>query len=250
MSNIKYPGIVRAARARGEATKDLAEQLFLEIPPRRGRPPAGAPNLETQLREAAEEILRETGEDYNWETLKNHRKVAAWVFEGNGDVNVPISWADASWTAHVEAYQKGIPWAEFVAGKRTKRAVREQAGASTGDVPAAARAINAQHSEAEKLVEGMTITARVALQRALEEAEADPGTERMMRRMKSEKDAWEAGADRGEARGGEHEVKAMLEVQWLHDNGHRDGVQRVVAFGQGLLDLEQIQDLTPEMFHE
>jgi hypothetical protein len=167
MSTIKYPGVVQAARNIGTEKKNLAEALYLEIPPRRGRPPKGEPNLEDQLKEAAREILAETGESYEVLTLKEYRQVAAWVAEGNGMASHSITWADASWTAHYEAFRKRMPWAEFVAGKRTKRAVREQAGASTGDVPAAARAINQRPDEAVKLVEGMTPAARRAVRLAL-----------------------------------------------------------------------------------
>lgn len=259
MTTIKYPGIVRAARVRGDASKDLAEALYLEIPPRgRGRRPAGEATDPEKFAEAAAEILAETGESYAPETLRIYRNIAAWA-TANSNVHVRIPWADASWTAHREAYEKGISWAEFVAGKRTKRAVREQAGASTGDVPAAARAINQQLSEAAKLVDGMTTEAQKALLKALDDAdakarglatEADPGTERLMRRMDNERDAWDESANHGAARGGEHEVLATLEIQWLHEYGHQASLRRLLNLILGLLDLEQADELTPEMFNE
>jgi hypothetical protein len=260
VSTVKHPRSVQAARVIEEDKKVLAEMLFVEIPPRRaGRTPAGVQTIEDELRETAAEILEGTGKQYDWGTLNDFRKVAAWVAGPNWGVNTPIRWADASWTAHLEAYKKGVPWAEFVAGKRTKRAVREQAGASTGDVPAAARAINQQPGEAAKLVDGMTPEARKAVFEALDDAdakarglatEADPGTERLMRRMDNERDAWDESANHGAARGGEHEVLATLEIQWLHEYGHQDSLRRLLNLIMGLLDLEQADELTPEMFNE
>lgn len=97
-------------------------------------------------------------------------------------------------------------------------------------------------------------TARAAAD-ALAEArglatEPDPDVERMMRRMDRERAAWESSADQGAARGSEHETRAMLEIQWLHQNGHRDSLVAIREYVAGLLDLEQAASLTPEMFHE
>jgi len=80
--------------------------------------------------------------------------------------------------------------------------------------------------------------------------EPDPDVVRTMNRMDRERDAWESGANRGQARGSEHETKAMLECQWLHENGHRDSLIAIREYISGLLDLEQAENLTPEMFHE
>ena len=80
--------------------------------------------------------------------------------------------------------------------------------------------------------------------------EPDPDVERMMRRMDRERAAWESSADQGAARGSEHETRAMLEIQWLHQNGHRDSLVAIREYVAGLLDLEQAASLTPEMFHE
>jgi hypothetical protein len=187
VSTLKYPGIVRAARNIGVEKKALAEQLYLEIPPvGKGRRPGGTKTVEQQLREAAEEIERETGEKYETATLDYCRKVAMWVagsppgFASTSSpadsprkrlVHEPFPWADASWTAHQEAYGNGLSWADFVAGKRTKRAVRQQAGASTGDVPAAAKAINAKPAEAAKLVSGLTDEAKAKLSAELAPAD-------------------------------------------------------------------------------
>lgn len=171
MSTVNHPRSVQAARVIEEDKKVLAEMLFVEIPPRgKGRTPAGVQTIEDELRETAAEILEGTGKRYDWGTLNDFRKVAAWVAGANWGVNTPISWADASWTAHLEAYKKGLKWADFAAGKRTKRAVREQTGASTGDVPAAGRAISQQPQEAAKLVENMTPEGRRAVQDALDNA--------------------------------------------------------------------------------
>lgn len=253
MSAMKYPDVVRAARSIGTEKKNLAEALFLAIPPRRGRPVAGTLTIDEQLAEAAAEIERETGETYSPDTLKTYRLVAAWVAAGNGPVHGAITWADASWTAHREAYDKGISWDAFVAGKRTKRAVREQAGASTGDVPAAARAINNQPDEATKLVEEMTPAARAAVGRALFEAEVarvDPDVTKMMRRRDSEDRAQEDADNHGAHRGLEHEALAILQIDWLHTYGHTERIERVIAHAQGLLEGHQAEHLTPEMFNE
>jgi hypothetical protein len=163
---MKYPRSVSAARGVGLGRKELAEALLTEIPPRRGRPPRGQASVEDLLVEAAAEILDETGETYAPGTLRNYRNVAAWV-AGNEHVHVSIPWADASWTAHMEAYEKGLTWEEFSQGRRTKRAVREQAGALTGDVPAAARAINVNPDEAAHLVQGLSDQATEAVREAL-----------------------------------------------------------------------------------
>jgi hypothetical protein len=143
--------------------KTLAEALFIEIPPRsQGRPPAGTPKVAELLAGAAEEILAETGETYSIKTLSGYREVAAWV-AGNSPVHGGVTWADASWTAHYEAFQKGLSWKEFSKGKRTKRAVRQQAGASTGDIPAAARAINENPAEADKFIKALSPEGRAAI---------------------------------------------------------------------------------------
>jgi len=153
---MKFPRSVEAARGIGMEKKALAEALYAEIPPRpNGRPPAGTPKVEDLLAEVASEIEEETGEKFSPATLDRYRKVATWVAGGKGYVSVPLSWADASWTAHLEAWNNGLTWKEFTKGKRTKRAVRQQAGISTGDVPAAARAINENPTEASKFVEGL-----------------------------------------------------------------------------------------------
>jgi hypothetical protein len=108
-------------------------------------------------------VTGETG--YSAETLDLYRRVAMWAAasQPKSVTGSAFPWADASWTAHLEAYRNGISWAEFVAGKRTKRAVRQQAGASTGDVPAAAKAINARPDEAAKLVRGLNKEAKAKL---------------------------------------------------------------------------------------
>src|SRR5215510_6080370 len=139
---MRFPKSVDAARGVGMEKKTLAEALYAEIPPRgRGRRPAGEATDPEMFEEVADEIFAETGERYAAKTLRDYRDVAAWV-AGNSRPEASILWADASWTAHREAYKNGLSWEEFSSGKRTKRAVRQQAGVSTGDVPAAARAIN------------------------------------------------------------------------------------------------------------
>lgn len=191
-NGIKYPRSVQAARSIGLDKKALAEALFVEIPPRLGRPPADAVSIEDQLAETAAEILAATGETYSPATLGKYRQVAAWAANnvaGTGDIN----WADASWTAHVQAYEKGETFAQFMADPATKRRVRERNGAATGDVPAAARAINSQPDEAAKLVAALDVQAAVAVQRALDqrviaEGGADTATQMEARRRQRERD--------------------------------------------------------------
>jgi len=153
---MKFPRSVEAARGVGMEKKALAEALFQEIPPRgRGRRPAGEATNDEMFEEAAAEILAETGEQYAAATLERYRNVAAWVAAGKSVGTDTFPWADASWTAHLEACVNGLTWKEFSQGKRTKRGVRQQSGISTGDVPAAARAINENPAEASKFVEGL-----------------------------------------------------------------------------------------------
>jgi len=148
--------MVNAARGLAGAQFALAEAVYAEIPPRgRGRRPAGEATNGEMFDAAAAEILAETGEHYSAKTLEHYRNVAAWAAGGKSSGAGTFPWADASWTAHREAFEKNLSWEEFTQGKRTKRAVRQQAGISTGDVPAAARAINANPDEAEKFVEGL-----------------------------------------------------------------------------------------------
>jgi predicted NBD/HSP70 family sugar kinase len=100
----------------------------------------------------------------------------------------------------------------------------------------------------QELASAITAVNRPAVEEALEPGLTE--TTKMMRRMDKERDAWDESTNRGQARGGEHEIKAMLEIQWLNENGHRDSLERLLAIIQGLLDLQQAEDLTPEMFHE
>lgn len=161
---MRFPRSVEAARRIGMEKMELAEALYEEIPPRgKGRRPAGETTSNEMFEQVAQEIFDETGEHYTPVTLKRYRNVAAWVVAGKGPGPDLFQWADASWTAHREAFENGLTWEEFTQGKRTKRAVRQQAGISTGDVPAAARAVNENPTEAYKLVEGLSKEARDAV---------------------------------------------------------------------------------------
>src|SRR5262245_14331849 len=116
---MRYPRTVEAARGIGMEKKRLAEALYAEIPPRgRGRRPAGEATDPQMFAQAAEEIFRETREQYEPDTLRQYRDVAAWV-AGNSGPQSQIPWADASWTAHREAYKSGMTFAAFRAGGRT-----------------------------------------------------------------------------------------------------------------------------------
>src|SRR5262245_13378065 len=107
-NEMKFPRSVGAARAIGMDKKNLAEALFMEVPPRRGRPPLGQATIEEQLEDVAAEILAETGESYDWRTLQTYRNVAAWATKNEPGHGLITAWADASWTAHREAYDSGM----------------------------------------------------------------------------------------------------------------------------------------------
>jgi glycerol-3-phosphate dehydrogenase len=164
---MKYPKSVEAARSIGMDKKALAEALLAEVPLRKGRPAAGTTSVEDALAVIAAEIEAETGEVYAPRTLGNYRKVAEWACDR------AHSWADASWTAHVEAYEGGMAFAEFDAlDDKSKRAGRRSRGASTGDVPAAARAINENPAEVAKFIEALTPDAAEAIRDAIDDPES------------------------------------------------------------------------------
>jgi hypothetical protein len=73
----------------------------------------------------------------------------------------------------VEACKAGESADAFRADPATKRRVRERNGNRTGDVPAAARAINTQPTEAHALVEALTPEARRAVRDRIIAAEVD-----------------------------------------------------------------------------
>lgn len=127
------------------------------------------------------------------------------------------------------------------------RAAGMRTGSKVVDIAAnprsMAEAIKADSATAEAAAKALAESRGLA-------TEADPRVERMMRRAGKEREAWESSANRGEARGSEHETRAMLEIQWLNENGHRDSLVAIREYIDGLLDLEQAQNLTPEMFHE
>ena len=168
---MKYPKSVEAARSIGMDKKALAEALLAEVPLRKGRPAAGTTSVEDALASIAAEIEAETGEVYAAKTLENYRQVAAWVGNAPGSGGIP--WADASWTAHVEAYEGKMTFAEFDAlDDKSKRAGRRSRGASTGDVPAAARAINENPAEVAKFIEALTPDAAEAIRDAIDDPES------------------------------------------------------------------------------
>jgi hypothetical protein len=176
---MQFPEIVTAARQIGADKRALAEALFNEIPPRaQGRPVAGTTTVAVLLEAAAAEILTETGEQYEVKTLSIYRDVAVWITTGNPLPGEGVfTWADASWTAHREAFGAGVPFAKFAAaaaeGKVTKRDARTMAGRPRGDTIAAARAINERPAEARKLVDRLTPEARKAVAREVKGRETD-----------------------------------------------------------------------------
>lgn len=248
---MQYPNTVQAAAAVGMDKKQLAESLIAEIPPApKGRRPEGSTRLtvEEHLRNAAREIAEETGEVYEWKTLETYRSVALWV-AGNALGAEGIPWADASWTAHVEAYGKGETFERFAADPTTKRRVRERNGGATGDVPAAARAINQQPTEAEKLVSGLDDAGREAVLEALEPwRQETPEDEARIREMRETDREIRDRDDNGDRAGSEHEIRALFHLQFLADHRHFARLRNVLQQGSVMLEGEQAASLTPEMF--
>lgn len=167
-----YPESVETGARADGSLLDFAAALYREIPPRRpGRTPAGTPTVDDALAQVAADLLAEKGVTYTLASLQEFRKVAAWAAPETGGAPHPFPWASASWTAHREAWGKGESFAQFTADPATKRRVRERNGARTGDVPAAARAINTQPAEAVALVEHLTPEARRDLRERIDQAE-------------------------------------------------------------------------------
>ena len=116
--NIAIPNVDAAFDIAADNQFAIAESLLRDIPPRpQGRTPDGTPTIEDALVEASDHA-KARGLDYEPRTLADMRKVAKWA--SNGRSGAPISWADTTWKAHVEAYRKGISWDDFATGARAK----------------------------------------------------------------------------------------------------------------------------------
>lgn len=113
MSGTDYHRTVSAALSETASKFALAEALATDIPSRRGRPARGEAGTDQQLSEAREQVCAAGGEPRSVATLRNYRLTALWV---KNPKTGSFRWLKGRcWSAHDEARQRGLSYAEFAA---------------------------------------------------------------------------------------------------------------------------------------
>lgn len=113
MSGTGYHRTVSAALSETSSKFTLAEALATDIPPRRGRPARNEAGTDRQLSEAREQVCAAGGEPRSVATLRNYRLTALWV---KNPKTGSFRWLKGRcWSAHDEARQRGLSYAEFAA---------------------------------------------------------------------------------------------------------------------------------------
>jgi hypothetical protein len=108
-----YHRTVTAALSETASKFALAEALALDIAPRRGRPGRDEVGTDQQLAEVREQIIEAGGEPRSVVTLRNYRLTALWVKHPKTGA---FRWLKGRcWSAHDEARQRGLSYAEFTA---------------------------------------------------------------------------------------------------------------------------------------